>query len=61
MAVRQSAVEGLAMKILITGNLGYVGPGVTEQLRSTYPGVSLVGLDMGFFGHVLTGTDRLPV
>ena len=48
------------MKILITGNLGYVGPGVIEQLRSSYPDASLIGLDMGYFGHVLSVAETLP-
>ena len=34
------------MKILITGNLGYVGPWVTRQLRSRYPDASLIGVDI---------------
>ena len=42
------------MKILITGNLGYVGPLVVERLRSTYPNASLVGFDIGYFTHTLT-------
>ena len=53
-------MEDLALKILITGNLGYVGPGVIEQLRASYPGASLIGLDMGYFGQVLSGAERLP-
>lgn len=42
------------MKILITGNLGYVGPAVIQRLRESYPGVCLVGLDMGYFANCLT-------
>lgn len=48
------------MNILITGNLGYVGPSVIKQLRSTYPSARLVGLDVGFFAHCLTGVDIYP-
>lgn len=48
------------MKILITGNMGYVGPGVVYQLRRSYPEAILVGLDMGYFAHCLTHADRLP-
>jgi len=48
------------MKILITGNLGYVGPWVTRQLRSRYPNASIVGLDAGYFAHCLTDARRLP-
>jgi nucleoside-diphosphate-sugar epimerase len=48
------------MKILITGNLGYVGPCVTRQLRARYPDAALVGLDIGYFAHCLTGASHVP-
>jgi nucleoside-diphosphate-sugar epimerase len=48
------------MNILVTGNMGYVGPLVVRQLRSSYPNAALVGLDTGFFAHCLTGADHLP-
>ena len=48
------------MKILITGNLGYVGPWVTRQLRRRYPDASLVGVDVGYFAHCLTDACRVP-
>ena len=48
------------MKILVTGNMGYVGPVVVEHLRSTYPDAVLIGLDAGFFAHCLTNADVLP-
>jgi nucleoside-diphosphate-sugar epimerase len=48
------------MKILITGNLGYVGPWVTRQLRKRYPDATLVGLDIGYFAHCLTNARCLP-
>jgi len=48
------------MKILITGNLGYVGPWVTRQLRSRYPVASIIGADIGYFAHCLTDACRLP-
>jgi len=43
------------MKILTTGNMGYVGPAVTERLRRVYPEAQLIGLDMGYFAHCLSG------
>jgi nucleoside-diphosphate-sugar epimerase len=46
--------------ILVTGNLGYVGAGVVERLRLSYPGARLVGLDTGFFAHCLTAVDATP-
>jgi nucleoside-diphosphate-sugar epimerase len=48
------------MKILITGNMGYVGPSVVKRLRRSYPQATLVGLDTGYFAHCLTNTDILP-
>lgn len=48
------------MKILITGNMGYVGPAVVRRLRESYPDAVLVGLDMGYFGHCLTSVELLP-
>lgn len=48
------------MKILITGNLGYVGPPVIKQLRTLLPSAILIGLDTGFFAHCLTGVDVFP-
>lgn len=48
------------MNILITGNLGYVGPSVINQLRNVYPRSRIVGLDTGFFAHCLTGVDVYP-
>lgn len=48
------------MKILVTGNMGYVGPLVLRRLRESYPGAILIGYDMGYFAHCLTGVPRLP-
>lgn len=48
------------MKILITGNMGYVGPGVVRQLRASNPQTVIVGLDMGYFSHCLTNSPWLP-
>ena len=48
------------MRILVTGNMGYVGPVVVEHLREARPKAHLAGLDTGFFGQCLTGTTVLP-
>ena len=48
------------MKLLITGNMGYVGPLVLRRLRESHPGAELVGYDMGYFAHCLTGVERYP-
>lgn len=48
------------MKILITGNMGYIGPTVVKRLRASYPTATLIGLDMGYFATCLTASDYLP-
>ncbi len=37
------------MKVLITGNLGYVGPGVVKEFRDHFPEAELIGYDCGYF------------
>ncbi len=44
------------MNILITGNLGYVGPIVTSHLREAYPDATLIGVDTGYFADRRPGT-----
>ncbi len=48
------------MKILVTGNMGYVGPSVVKQLRACYPDSVLAGYDIGYYGNCLTSPGRLP-
>jgi nucleoside-diphosphate-sugar epimerase len=48
------------MKILITGNMGYIGPSVVRQLRASYPGALIAGLDMGYFADCLTNAEFFP-
>lgn len=48
------------MKIIIAGNLGYIGPSVVTQLRRTYPDAELVGFDMGYFAHCMTNVYYMP-
>lgn len=40
------------MRILVTGNLGYVGPAVIRRLRASRPDAVLVGIDTGYFVHL---------
>lgn len=47
------------MKILIVGNMGYVGPGVVSQIRNKYPDAELIGYDIGYFGNCLTNPPFL--
>jgi nucleoside-diphosphate-sugar epimerase len=42
------------MRILVTGNAGYVGPSVIRRLRASRPDASLAGYDAGFFVDVVT-------
>jgi nucleoside-diphosphate-sugar epimerase len=48
------------VRILITGNLGYIGPSVTRRLRARYPAGALIGLDAGYFAHCLTNATSAP-
>ena len=48
------------MRILITGNLGYVGAMLVGHLRSVMPTAEIFGYDSGFFAHCLTGVEALP-
>ena len=48
------------MKILITGNLGYVGPGVVREFRKHYPTAELVGYDIGYFSQYVTNRNIIP-
>ncbi|MEI6300045.1 MAG: SDR family oxidoreductase [Betaproteobacteria bacterium] len=48
------------MKILVTGNMGYVGPAVISHLRAVFPDASIAGFDSGLFAHCLSASSRLP-
>jgi nucleoside-diphosphate-sugar epimerase len=48
------------MKIIIAGNLGYIGPSVTQRFRQTFPDAELIGFDIGYFAHCLSNAARLP-
>ena len=48
------------MKILITGNMGYIGPCVVKRLRTSYPNATLVGLDIGYFANCITNAKIFP-
>ena len=48
------------MKILITGNMGYVGPVLVRRLRASYLEAELIGFDMGYFGNCLSSNGILP-
>jgi len=48
------------MKILITGNLGYVGPGVVKEFRKYYPNSEIIGYDIGYFSKYITNVGLAP-
>lgn len=48
------------MKIIITGNMGYIGPVLVRHLRRRYPTAELIGVDAGWFAHCLTTPDAMP-
>ena len=48
------------MKILILGNMGYVGPAVVRHLRAQHPAAVIHGFDTSYFAHCLTGAKSLP-
>ena len=49
-----------ALRVLITGNLGYVGPVVTRHLRATHDDLQIVGYDSDMFGYCLLRPDVPP-
>ena len=48
------------MKILVTGNMGYVGSTVVRHFRSRFPDAAIHGYDNAYFAHCLTGVHQLP-
>lgn len=48
------------MKILLAGNLGYIGPSVTNHFRKCFPDAELVGFDIGYFTHCLSNASYIP-
>jgi nucleoside-diphosphate-sugar epimerase len=48
------------LKVLVTGNMGYVGPEVAKYLRAHRPDATLHGFDTAYFAHCLTGAPVVP-
>ena len=48
------------MKIIVTGNMGYIGPLVIARLRDSYPKAKLLGYDIGYYGNCISDADVLP-
>ena len=47
-------------KILIVGNMGYIGSVLIEYLKNRYAGHYLGGFDCGVFSHCLTTRGQIP-
>ncbi|RZS96967.1 NAD-dependent epimerase/dehydratase family protein [Cecembia calidifontis] len=47
-------------RILITGNMGYIGPVLIRHLRKKYPNAELIGYDVGYFANCLTNAAFFP-
>lgn len=48
------------MKILVTGNLGYVGPVVTRYLSENFKEAQIIGFDTAYFAQSITGAEVYP-
>ena len=48
------------MKVLITGNMGYVGPAVINHLKAVHPEAEIIGFDNAYFGSSITTNGILP-
>jgi nucleoside-diphosphate-sugar epimerase len=48
------------VKILITGNMGYIGPCLVSHFRTSFSDATLIGLDMGYFATCLSNSEILP-
>lgn len=40
--------------------MGYIGPVLAKHLKSTRPGIEIIGYDIGYFASCITGSDVLP-
>lgn len=48
------------MRVLISGNMGYVGSVLSRHLRRRFPQAEIAGFDSGLFAHCLTAAPDLP-
>ena len=48
------------MKILITGNLGYVGSELVKYFKTKYSDCYIIGYDTAFFSHCITSDGPVP-
>jgi len=50
----------MIMRVLVTGNAGYIGPVLGAHLRAQLPDAELIGFDTGYFAHSLSAASILP-
>jgi nucleoside-diphosphate-sugar epimerase len=48
------------MKVLVTGNMGYVGSVLVKYLKQQIKDIEIIGFDACYFAHCLTNADYLP-
>ena len=48
------------MKILITGNLGYIGSRLVKYYKEKYQDVYIIGFDAAYFAHCITSDGPIP-
>ena len=48
------------MKILIIGNMGYVGSSAVKAFREYWPDASIIGYDLAIFSQCLSSNDPIP-
>ena len=48
------------MRVLVTGNMGYVGPVLARFLKANRPDVRIVGYDSGYFAESVTSCESKP-
>ncbi len=47
-------------KVLVNGNMGYIGPVVVDYLRKKYPQIVIIGFDRGYFAGSLIDPNFFP-
>jgi nucleoside-diphosphate-sugar epimerase len=47
-------------RVLVVGNMGYIGPVLVRHLRENREDLRIEGADTGYFAHCLTGSPELP-
>ena len=53
-------ISATPQKILITGNMGYVGSSLVSRLHNNSNNMKIIGFDTGFFSHCLINPSFLP-